>query len=159
MVDGEIGASRWSLRPALHDHDLGPLAESRQEQRCVVGDPRALGRHRGEERDLHASSLPIARSQVTSSASRLPASPHRRGLVDVVAQPRYCVRDGARLRGDDEPRLTVEDDVERPTRVGCGDHGLLREEALVRPHPEVLVDRRVVDRAAACVEIGEALGG
>ncbi len=157
VVHGEVAAARRALRAPLHDLDLGALAQSREEKRGVVRDARALGRDRREERDLHARSLAIARSQVTSSASALP----RRPIAEASSTwSRSHATASATARGsgdDDEPRLTIADDVEWPTRIGCCDHRLLREEALVRPHPEVLVDRRVVDRAAACVEVGETL--
>jgi hypothetical protein len=62
-------------------------------------------------------------------------------------------RVGARL--DDEAGAPVGDDVERAAGIGRGHDRLLREERLVRNHPVVLVDRRVVDGEAACVQVGE----
>ena len=58
VVDAEVGrrAAAASL-PRLHDDDVAALAQRGQQQRRVVGDPRALGRHRAEEGDPHASSL------------------------------------------------------------------------------------------------------
>ena len=46
-------------------------------------------------------------------------------------------------------------DVERPARVVRRDHRLRSQERLVRPHAEVLVDRRVVDGATARVQLGQ----
>ena len=46
------------------------------EQRAVVRDARALGRQRRVVGDLHPSSRSIAASQVTRSATALPARPH-----------------------------------------------------------------------------------
>ena len=62
----------------------------------------------------------------------------------------------ARLRH--ETGLAVDDDVERPACVRRRHDRLAGEERLVGHHPEVLVDRRVEDRAAAGVELGELLG-
>ncbi len=75
MVERHVGAARRGLPPAADDVDVDPLAERRQEERAVIGDARLLGRHRREVRDPHESSLPIARSQVTSRAIAAPARP------------------------------------------------------------------------------------
>ncbi len=75
VVDAEVGAARRLLAAAAGDDDVAPRLQRRQEERGVVGDARALGRHRAEERDLHERSLPIARSQVTCAAIALPARP------------------------------------------------------------------------------------
>ena len=45
--------------------------------------------------------------------------------------------------------------VERAARVRRGDHRLLGKKRLVRDEAVILVDRRVVDTAAARVEIGQ----
>src|SRR5439155_12474591 len=63
------------------------------------------------------------------------------------------------LRRDFEPCLPVGDDRGRAAGVGRDQYRLLREESLERYHPEVLVDRRVVDGEAASVEVGELCGG
>ena len=76
VVDGEVGSARRAFRTALDDVDVDVLAERRQQQCRVVGDPDCLRRHRREVGDLHASSLPIARSHVTSSATAFPAPPN-----------------------------------------------------------------------------------
>ena len=75
VVEGEIGAARRLLAPAAHDREVDPLPQRRHEEGAVVGDAALLGRHRREVGDPHASSLAIARSQVTSAASALPARP------------------------------------------------------------------------------------
>ena len=75
VVERDVGLARRPPAAALHDLDVDPLAELRQEQRAVVRDARALRRHRREVGELHESSLPIARSQVTSRAIALPARP------------------------------------------------------------------------------------
>ena len=75
VVERDIGAARRRLLPPTHDGDVDPLAQRRKEQRAVVGDARLLGRHRAEVGELHASSLAIARSQVTSLAIAFPARP------------------------------------------------------------------------------------
>ena len=73
----------------------------------------------------------------------------------MIAEPGNGLSDRRSLRCDDEPGLAIVDDIERATGIGRRDHRLLGEERLVRPHPEVLVDRRVVDGEAAGVEIGK----
>ena len=148
VVDGEVDPARRPLRPALHELDVDVLAQRGQEERRVVRDPGALRRHRREVGDLHASSLAIARSQVTSSASCLPAAPNAAASSSCVAEPRGRARHRRRLGRDDEPRPAVVHDVERAAGVGRRDHRLAGEERLERPHPEVLVDRRVEDRGA-----------
>ena len=75
VVDAEVDAARRPPAPSLHDDDVAALAERREQQRRVVGDPRAFGRHRAEQRHPHASSLAIARSHVTCSAISFPARP------------------------------------------------------------------------------------
>jgi len=61
------------------------------------------------------------------------------------------------LGRDDNAGLAVANDLERAAGIGRRDHGLLGQERLVRNHPEVLVDRRVVDGEAARVQVGEPL--
>ena len=134
------------------------LAQRRNEQLRIVGDPRRLRRHRREVRDLHESSLAIARSQVTSTASDLPGLAEDAGFLFVRGEPRGCVADLGRRRSDDEPRASVVDDVERTSCVAGRDDGLRRQEGLVRPHPVVLVHGRVVERRARRVQLGESLG-
>ena len=46
VVDGKIRAAWWALCPALHDAHVETLAECRQEERGVVGDPGGFRRHR-----------------------------------------------------------------------------------------------------------------
>src|SRR5207244_12365550 len=53
----------------------------------------------------------------------------------------------SRLRRDHDTGLTVAEDLERPARVGRRHDRLLGQERLVRHQPEVLVERRVVDRS------------
>ena len=140
---------------ALTTVDVDPLPQRRKEQRAVVRDARALRRHRRVVGELHESSLPIARSHVTSRAIALPGATVGRGLVAVLAQPAERPGDLLRVRRDDEPGRAVRDDLERAARVGRREHGLLREEGLERHHPVVLVDGRVVDGEAARVQVGE----
>ena len=90
VVDAEIGAARRLLRSALDDDDLAAGLQGRQQQGRVVGDPRPLGRHRGEDGDLHDNSRSMARSQVTSAAIALPALAECCGLVGMVAKPDGC---------------------------------------------------------------------
>ena len=157
VVDGEIGAARRSLRAALHDLDRDVLPERREQQRRVVRDPRGLRGHRREVRDLHESSLAIARSQVTSPASAFPAAPNAAASSSWSrSQAAACPIAGA-SGATTSPVCAVVHDVERASGVGRRDHGLAREERLVRPHAEVLVDGRVEDRRARRVELREAL--
>ena len=103
VVERDVRPARRPLRPAPHDVDVDPLAQRRQEQRAVVGDAGLLGRHRAEVGDLHVSSLPMARSHVTSRGDRVPGAPERGGLVAVVAQPAERAGDLSGVRGHDEP--------------------------------------------------------
>ncbi len=96
-------------------------------------------------------------SQVTRSATALPARPHAFASSSVRGEVRARLRERGRLGRDDDAGLAVVDDLERPAGVGRRHDGLLGQERLVRNHPEVLVDRRVVDGEAARVEIGEPL--
>ncbi len=75
VVEGDVGSARCSLLPPSHDGHVDSLAQRRQQERAVVGDPRLLGRHGAEVREPHPRSLPIARSQVTSVAIAFPARP------------------------------------------------------------------------------------
>ena len=75
----------------------------------------------------------------------------------MLAEVRACLRELPRIGGDDEPRLAVVHDLERAPGIGCREHGLAGEERLEGHHAEVLVDRRVVDGEAACVQIGESV--
>src|SRR3954447_11117340 len=75
MVNDEVDAPRRALRTVFHGHDLTAFLQRREQQRRVVRDSRAVGRHRAEERHLHESSLPMARSHVTSAAIAFPARP------------------------------------------------------------------------------------
>ena len=92
------------------------------------------------------------------SARRPPAglAPRAR-VVDVLAQPGAGLRDGGGRGSQTRPGAAVGDDLERAARVGRRDDRLLGQERLVRDHPEVLVDGRVVDGEAARVEVGELL--
>ena len=100
-------------------------------------------------------------SHVTARRSAVPRDPHGDRLVAPRGRPASRERGGDRVgaRLDDEPGRAVVDDLERPAGVGRRHDRLLGEERLVRHHPEVLVDRRVVDGEAARVEVGELLLG
>src|SRR5439155_13496555 len=76
------GASE-AARPC--DLDVEALLELGEQQRAVVGDARARRGQRAVVGDLHASSLSIARSHVTRSASALPARPHARASSSPIA--------------------------------------------------------------------------
>src|SRR6185437_13536306 len=67
--------------------------------------------------------------------------------------------DRCRRRFAHETGLTVTDDFERPPSVGRRHDGLLREEGFVRHHPEVFVDRGVVDGEAPRIEVRQLLLG
>ena len=73
-------------------------------------------------------------------------------LVRVLAQASGRARELAGLGCGDEPGAAVGDDLERSAGVRRGQHRLLREERLVRHHPEVLVDGGVEDGETAGVE-------
>ena len=73
----------------------------------------------------------------------------------MLAEPPRGAGELGGVGSGDEPRPTVGDHLERPARVGRRQHGLLGQERLVGDHPEVLVDRRVVDGETACVQRGE----
>ena len=161
VVEREVrGGKAAEAPPAARRHDLDPLRELGQEQRAVVGHARPRRRQRRVVGDLHASSLSIALSQVTCSASALPARPQARASSSPIAS---AAATAVHRRLDDAARLAVADDVERPAGIGRRHHRLLGQEGLERDHPEVLVDRRVEDRAAAGVEVcqlrlGDAAG-
>ena len=99
----------------------------------------------------------MARSQVTLAATALARAGRRPArLVEVVAKPGRRPRRPRPASGaTTSPVRAVVDDLERPAGVGRRDDRLLGEERLVRDHPEVLVDGRVVDGEAARVEVGE----
>ena len=166
VVERDVGAARRPLRPRADDLDVDPLAQRGQQQRAVVGDPRALRRERRVVGDLHARRLAEqrgrrARPRTTRSATRGgPAGPTARA-------PR---RGGSRQprAAPPRPRVGVAAPTTRPVRRSATtssgppasrgrDHRLLGEERLVRDHPEVLVHGRVEDRQAARVEVGELL--
>ena len=105
--------------------------------------------------DLHESRRSMQLSQVTRAASSCPAAPNASASPRCSrSQPAASASAGALGRGD-EPGAAVAHDLERPARVGRRQDGLRGEERLERHHPEVLVDRRVVDGEAAGVERGE----
>ena len=76
----------------------------------------------------------------------------------MVAKPDGRGGDGGGVGSDDTPRRSIVHHLERPTRIGRRDHGLAGEERLVRPHPEVLVDRCVEGGKARRVQVLELLG-
>ena len=76
VVEREVGAARRPRAPAPDDLDVEALAQRGQEERGVVGDARALRRHRAEVGDLHASRRSMQPSQVTRAASSCPAAPN-----------------------------------------------------------------------------------
>ena len=94
-------------------------------------------------------------SQVTRAAMLPARLPVRARLVRVLAQAPGGARELGGIGRGDEPRAAVGDDLERAAGVRRRQHGLLGQERLVRHHPEVLVDGRVVDGEAASVERGE----
>ena len=96
-------------------------------------------------------------SHVTRSATAFPARPHACASSPCAGEVRARPRELGRLGRDDDAGLAVADDLERAAGVGRRHHRLRGEERLVRHHPEVLVDRRVVDGEAARVEVGEPL--
>ena len=75
VVQRHVRPARRPLAPTPDDLDLDPLAQRREEERAVVGDAGLFRRHRAEVREPHESSLPIARSHVTSRAIAFPARP------------------------------------------------------------------------------------
>ncbi len=159
VVERDVRAAGRPLRPAAHHVDVDPLSQRRQEQRAVVGDPGLLRRHRAEVGELHDSSLPIARSHVTSRAIAFPARPSDAASSRWSRSQPSARAISAASGATTSPVASVRDDLERPAGVGRRQHGLLREEGLERHHPVVLVDRRVVDGEAARVQVRElALG-
>ena len=91
----------------------------------------------------------MQRSHVTRSASCAAGAPELRRLVGMLAEPGDPAA-ARRLAGArTSPVAPVGHDLERPAGVGRRQDGLLGEERLVGHHPEVLVDRRVVDGEAA----------
>ena len=77
----------------------------------------------------------------------------------MVAQPHGRRGHRRTLGSDDAAGRAVVHHLERAACVGRRDHGLAGEERLVRPEPEVLVDRRVERGEARGVEIRELVGG
>ena len=157
VVERDVGGGRALAR--LGDDDLvDPLAQRGQEQRRVVGDPRPRRRQRRVVGDLHESSASMQASQVTRSATRLagasPAPSPRRRARRGTRRPRAS---SAGSGATTTPGLAVVDDLERAAGVERRHDRLAGEERLVGDHPEVLVDRRVVDGEAARVEVGEPL--
>ena len=66
VVEGDV--RRGGLLALLGHHDLDSFTQSRQEQRGVVGDPRARRRQRRVVGDLHEMRASTQASQVTRSA-------------------------------------------------------------------------------------------
>ena len=155
VVERDVRGGRALAR--LGDDDLDALAQRRQEQRRVVGDPRARRRQRRVVGDLHDRSASTQASQVTRSAIALPARPHAFASSTWLGEVRAGPGELGGLGRDDDPGLAVVDDLERAAGVDRRHDRLPGEERLVRDHPEVLVERRVVDGEAARVEIGEPL--
>ena len=146
--------------------------ERRQQQRRVVGDAGPLRRHRRVVRDLHGNlrAQPVGLGRRVSAghaSSRRPGVPGDRSAIARPALPQRAPRpraragSGTRARArrpaarSTSPVCAVVDDVQRPARIARRHDRLLRHERLVRNHPVVLVDGRVVDAAAARIEIGE----
>ncbi len=97
----------------------------------------------------------MARSQVTSSAIAFPARPNVAASSRCARSQPAALRQLGGVRGHDESRPVVEDDLQRAACVRRGQNRLLGEERLERHHAVVLVLRRVVDGEAAAVEIRE----
>ena len=156
VVERDVRRGRALAR--LGDDDLDPLAQRRQQQRRVVGDPRPRRRQRRVVGDLHDEERVDAGVPGDALGDRLARrgptpSPRRRGRRGTRTPARARPASGATTT----PGLAVADDLERAARVGRRHDRLPGEERLVRDHPEVLVDRRVVDGEAARVEVGEPL--
>ena len=94
-------------------------------------------------------------SQVTRAASRCPRCPNARASSGCSRSRAARARELGGVRCGHEPRAAVRDHLERAAGVGRRQHRLLGQERLVGNHPEVLVDRGVVDGEAAGVERGE----
>ena len=94
----------------------------------------------------------MQRSHVTRAASFLAREPARPRIVGVLAQAPGGARELGGVGRGDIAGAAVRDHLEGPARVGGSQHRLLGQERLVRDHPEVLVDGRVVDGEAAGVE-------
>ena len=144
-------------RPARAcDLDLEAAPERGQEERAVVRDPRTLGRQRRVVRDFHPRMRAIARSQVTSAASACPARPSTRASSTCSRSHAHASATARASRLADDPGPAVGHHLERTAGIAGRHHRLVREERLVRHHPEVLVDRCVEDGQAAGVEVARA---
>ena len=137
-------ASGWRVSvfdPVASAEDF-PLAER-------VSQETALGRV-----DPDDSPYVVVATQGVWDEEALAAGLRRNAsYVGLVASPTRAnvVRQWLR----DETGLAIVHDIERRTRVARRHDGLLCHERLVWDHSVVLVDRRVVDAAAARVQIGE----
>src|SRR3990170_455545 len=78
-------------------------------------------------------------------------------VLAMLPEPARRTSELVRVGRHDETRPAVGDHLERTSSIGRREHGLLREEGLERDHPVVLVQRGVVDRETAAVEVGELL--
>ena len=102
VVERDVGGGRPLAR--LGDDDLDALAQRRQEQRRVVGDPRARRRQRRVVGDLHERSASTQASQVTRSAIAWPAPPHAFASSTWSREVRARLRDLGGVGSDDEAR-------------------------------------------------------
>ena len=131
-------------RRAARERRAGAAPSSRRSPTATAA---AASSRRPSRRAARRSRVPGARAR-RSPCRPAPTPARRRRARGATSTPGE--RGGPRL--DDEPGLAVGDDLERPAGVGRRHDRLLGEERLVRDHPEVLVDRRVVDGEAARVE-------
>ena len=156
VIEGDIGSARRVASSPRDDDDVEPLSKRREQERAVVGDPRAFRREGREVRDLQElRSRSTTASHVMRSAVRFPERPHARACSGFAASHVQAEAMAAGAGLADEAVLPSTTTSSGPPASRVVTTGFSGEERLVRDETEVLVDRRVEDGEAVRIEVDE----